>query len=100
MSVVFVEEMALPAQVRFCNYTFSLATEGVDSDAAIGIGAGVLAAIIIGVVIVCAALGALGGKKGYDIWLNKRTNMAAANTNPLYDAEDLSGTNPMYDPNH
>lgn len=90
------------AKIDRCGYCVSEDNKNncpdpVDSKAAIGIGAGVLAAIIIGVVIVCAAVGAFGGKKGYDIWLNKRTNMAAANTNPLYDAEDLSGTNPMYD---
>jgi len=63
---------------------------------AAGIAAGVLAAIIIGAIAVCAILGAIGGKKGYDIYMRNRNNMTGANTNPLYTDNGLSGTNPMY----
>jgi len=63
---------------------------------AAGIAAGVLAAIIIGAIAVCAVLGAIGGKKGYDIYMRNRNNMTGANTNPLYTDNGLSGTNTMY----
>jgi hypothetical protein len=63
---------------------------------AAGIAAGVLAAIIIGSIVVCAVLGAIGGKKGYDIYMRNKNNMTGANTNPLYHDNGLSGTNPMY----
>jgi len=62
------------------------------------IGGALLAAIIIGSIIVCVALGAFGGKKGYDIWLAHRSNMSGASTNPLYNDNGLSGSNPMYNP--
>jgi hypothetical protein len=60
------------------------------------IGGALLAVIIIASIIVCAALGAFGGKKGYDIWLAHRNNMSGASTNPLYNDNGLSGNNPMY----
>jgi len=60
------------------------------------IGGALLAVIIIGSIIVCVALGAFGGKKGYDIWLAHRSNMSGASTNPLYNDNGLSGSNPMY----
>lgn len=70
--------------------------QGVDVKQAAGIAAGVLAAIIIGSIVVCAVLGAIGGKKGYDIYMRNKNNMTGANTNPLYHDNGLSGTNPMY----
>jgi len=60
------------------------------------IGGALLAVIIIGSVIFGVALAAFGGKKGYDIWLKRRNNMSGASTNPLYNDNGLSGTNPMY----
>lgn len=67
-----------------------------DSDATAGIGGGLIAVIVLACVAVCAVLAAFGGKKGYDVWLSHRANMQGANTNPLYNSEGLSGTNPMY----
>jgi len=60
------------------------------------IGGALLAVIIIGSVILCVALGAFGGKKGYDIWLKHRNNMSGASTNPLYNDNGMSGNNPTY----
>lgn len=60
------------------------------------IGGALLAVIIIGSIVFGVALAAFGGKKGYDIWLKRRNNMSGASTNPLYNDNGLSGTNPMY----
>jgi hypothetical protein len=60
------------------------------------IGGALLAVIIIGSIVVCAALVGFGGKKGYDIWLAHRNNMSGASTNPLYNDNGMSGSNPMY----
>lgn len=60
------------------------------------IGGALLAVIIIGSIIVFAALVGFGGKKGYDIWLAHRNNMSGASTNPLYNDNGMSGSNPMY----
>jgi len=66
--------------------------------ATIGIGAGAIAGIVIGCVAVAALVG-LGGKKGYDVWLHHRANMGSAQTNPMYQDNGLSGSNPLYDAN-
>jgi len=79
-----------------CNGDNSTCAVALGSSQTIGIGAGVIAAIVIGAVAICAVIGALGGKKGYDVWLKHRTNMQGANTNPMYSDNGLSGTNPMY----
>jgi len=63
---------------------------------ATGIGAGALAAIIIAA-IVFAILAAIGGKKGYDIYQNRKGPLTGANTNPLHDAQGREGTNPFFE---
>jgi len=69
----------------------------VSTEAAVGIAAGALVGIIIAAIAVCLALGIFGGKKGYDVWVKHRNNMAAANSNPLYDNQGLAGTNPLFE---
>jgi len=68
-------------------------------DASFVVGGLALAAIILAVLGVVAIVALLGGKKGYDVYLKNRGNMTGANTNPLYNAQGMSGTNPMYAPN-
>jgi len=79
-----------------CNGDGSTCAFGLSTGAAVGIGAGVLAAIIIAAVVVLAAVGIFGGKKGYDVWLANRGKMQGANTNPLYTDKGLTGQNPLY----
>jgi len=57
---------------------------------------GVIAAIVIGIVAFGAIAG-FGGKKGYDVWLKNRNNMAAPQTNALYTDEGRTGTNPLHE---
>jgi hypothetical protein len=59
------------------------------------IGAGVIAAIVIGVTV-ALILAAIGAKKGYDVWKSHRANMDTAQGNPLYKDGGLSGSNPFY----
>jgi hypothetical protein len=81
---------------QVCNGDGKSCVLGLSTGQVIGISAGLLAVIIIAAVIVCAALGIFGGKKGYDIWLNHRNNMQSASTNPLYTDRGLAGNNPLY----
>ena len=80
----------------YCEGSGKVCLFGLDTNAVAGLSAGVLAAIIIGSVAVCAALGVFGGKKGYDIWMKNRNHMHDANTNPLYSDNGRTGTNPLY----
>jgi hypothetical protein len=59
------------------------------------IGAAALAGIIIGVVAF-AAVGGVGGKKAYDMWMSHAHKMEGANDNPLYKESGRSGVNPLY----
>jgi len=63
---------------------------------ATGLGAGAIAGIVVGIVIF-AALGGIGGKKGYDTWAKNRNAMNAPQTNSLYTDEGRTGTNPMHE---
>jgi len=83
-------------ECRVCNGDGSTCRLDLNTEEVIGISAGLLAVIIIASVIVCAAVGIFGGKKGYDIWLNHKNNMQGANTNPLYKDDGMTGTNPLY----
>jgi hypothetical protein len=65
-------------------------------DAPLVVGGSLLAVIVIAAIVVAAALGALGGKKGYDIWLSNRNNMTGAQTSPIYQDNGLSGQSPLY----
>jgi len=65
--------------------------------AGIALGAGAVAGIVIGVVV-CAVLASIGAKKGYDVWRNKRADMSAAATNPLYQDSGMTGINPFHEP--
>jgi hypothetical protein len=100
MNAEFAMEMEALAVRFFSAYVCSALTtlSGLDlnTEEVIGISAGLLAVIIIASVIVCAAVGIFGGKKGYDIWLNHKNNMQGANTNPLYKDDGMTGTNPLY----
>jgi len=62
---------------------------------AAGLGAGVIAAIVIGVAAF-AVISAIGAKKGYDVWLSKRAAMDGAQSNPMYQDGGRSGKNPFY----
>jgi len=82
-------------QCHVCNGDGSTCV-GLQTTEAIGLSAGLLAVIIIAAVVVCAALGIFGGKKGYDIWLKNRPNMQTAAKSPIYEDGGLSGTNPLF----
>jgi len=86
---------SLTMQCGVCASSFQYCS-AISTTTAAGIGAGVLAAIIIGSIAVVAGLAAFGGKKGYDIWLRHKNNMAGAQSNPLYMNNGLSGTNPLH----
>jgi fibro-slime domain-containing protein len=61
---------------------------------ATGIGAGIIAGIVIAAVV-ALVLAALGGKKGYDLYLKYHQNLDTAQDNPLYNDGGLSGVNPL-----
>jgi len=61
---------------------------------AASIGAGIIAAIVIAIVV-AVVLGIIGGKKGYDVWMKYNQNLDAAQENPLYNDNGLSGVNPL-----
>ncbi len=48
------------------------------------ISAGALAGIVVGAVAIVGLVGGFGGKKGYDIYIKKRGELAGASDNPLY----------------
>jgi len=79
-----------------CNGDGSTCAVGLSTGQVVGISAGLLAVIIIAAIIVLAAIGIFGGKKGYDVWLKHRGNMATAQTSPIYVDGGLSGTNALY----
>jgi hypothetical protein len=83
-----------------CNGNNDCVLVPIPSEVPFVIGGVLLAIIIIASIIICAALGILGGKKGYDVWVKHRNNMSGASTNPLYNDSGLSGTNPTYSENH
>jgi hypothetical protein len=60
------------------------------------VSAGAIAGIVVGAVAF-AAIAGFGGKKGYDYYVNRRANMNTANSNPMYNDNGRSGTNPFYD---
>jgi len=59
-----------------------------------GISGGIIAAIVIGVIAALIIAG-ISSKKGYDVWLNHKTNMSGAVTNPMFEDNGLSGVNPL-----
>jgi hypothetical protein len=59
------------------------------------IGAGVIAAIAIAGVVFLV-LGAISGKKGYDVYMRNQGPLNTANTNPLYNDNGRTGTNPFH----
>jgi len=67
---------------------------GTIAQVATGIGAGIIAAIVIAGVV-AIVLGAFGSKKGYDIYLKYHQNLDTAQSNPLYSDNGLSGVNPL-----
>jgi len=60
------------------------------------LGAAAIAGIVIGAAIFFA-LGALGAKKSYDVWMSKRGDLNAATRNPLYNDSGMSGVNPLHE---
>jgi len=69
---------------------------GTVAQVATGIGAGIIAAIIIGAVAFII-IGAVGGKKGYDAYMKYKDNMTSAHSNPLYTDSGRTGTNALYE---
>jgi hypothetical protein len=90
---------AIIDQCGVCNGTNACLPIPLDSNVPYVVSGVLLAILIIASIIVCAAVGLLGGKKGYDVWLKHRNNMQGASTNPLYNDNGLTGTNPMYSEN-
>jgi len=67
-----------------------------DKKAVAGITAGAAAGIAIGGAAAVGLIG-FGGKKGYDIWqAHAQTMNSGVSNNPLYEASENSGTNPLY----
>jgi len=62
---------------------------------AAGLGAGVIAAIVIGVAAF-VVISAVGSKKGYDIWMKHKENIDGAQSNPMYTDNGRTGNNPFY----
>jgi len=60
---------------------------------------GLLGVLVVGGIIVGAALLSFAGKKGYDIWLKHRGAMGGASSNPLYNDNGLTGVSPIYSAN-
>jgi hypothetical protein len=69
------------------------------SNTAAAVAGGLLGVLIVGGVIIGAALISFAGKKGYDIWLAHRGVMSGSNSNPLYNDNGLTGVNPTYSAN-
>jgi hypothetical protein len=63
---------------------------------AIGLGAGIVALIVIIALIVFIACVAGGGYAGYKYWSQYRAKMTSASTNPLYQESKMQGTNPLF----
>jgi hypothetical protein len=63
---------------------------------ATGIGAGVIAAIVIGIVA-ALVIASIASKKGYDVYMKHKNAIQGANTNPLYNDEGRAGTNPLFE---
>jgi len=80
----------------YCKGSGNVCILGLDTQEAAAVGGGILAAIIIGSVALCAALGAFSSKVGYDLWMKHRNAMTGANSNPLYTANGMEGNNPFY----
>lgn len=80
----------------YCKDSGNVCILGLDTEEAAAVGGGILAAIIIGSVALCAALGAFSSKVGYDLWMKHRNTMTGANSNPLYTSNGMEGNNPFY----
>jgi len=65
---------------------------------AAGLGAGVIAAIVISAVVI-AVIAAIGGKKGYDVYVRNRNMDNVAGNNPLYQDQQKTGASPFYNKN-
>jgi len=63
---------------------------------AVGLSVGIVVAIVVSVVVVIALLG-VGGKKLYDYYQSRDLKMRETQSNPMYQENKNSGTNPMYD---
>jgi len=61
-----------------------------------GIGGGVIAAIVIGIVV-AVAVAAFGGKKGYDLWKRYNSAMTGVQDNPLYEGGSSNNVNPLFE---
>jgi len=62
----------------------------------IGLGAAAVAGIIIAIVVFLVGA-AIGSKKGYDAWVARKGQLDAANSNPLYNNQGMSGSNPFHE---
>jgi len=62
---------------------------------AVGVSAGIVAAIVIGAVVFLALAG-FGAKKGYDYYHMRDNKMANVNSNPLYNEKKTGGVSPLY----
>jgi len=62
---------------------------------AVGISAGVIAAIVIAAIL-GAALLAWSGRKGYQMLMRKKDDMATVQDNPMYEKSKTDFDNPFY----
>lgn len=57
--------------------------------------AGIIAAIVIGIVVFLV-ISAIGTKKAYDLLQKQRGNMGAVNSNPLFKEQSSEKESPLY----
>jgi hypothetical protein len=63
------------------------------------VGAALGTAAIVGIAVgavAFAAIGIIGGKKGFDAYMKHKNNMSGAQGNPMYNDMGRSGNNPFY----
>jgi uncharacterized membrane protein required for colicin V production len=80
-----------------CEGDGSSCSPAISPAAAGGIAAGAVAGIVIASVVVAAALGAFGGKKGYDWLTSKNAAVGQVNNNPLFEEANNSFNNPLHE---
>lgn len=69
---------------------------GLNTAEAAALGAGVLAAIIIGAVAFFLIFSAIGGKVGYDYYKKRQAALSGAQESPIYQESNKQGNNPFY----
>jgi hypothetical protein len=69
----------------------------VNTEVVAGIAGAVVLLLIFGGIAICLALAAVGGKKGYDVFLKGKEQGIDAQASPLYTGGNMEGENPFAD---